>query len=413
MYNATTIKANLIGLIGWRQNLHSTGMQLLGLDTSESGLWFNDCHSLLTFDNLVSHSAEFTRYVIASWGNAVPYVAGDYVAESSKTYICILGHTNEAVTNSTYWRETNLFTEWVRQKTEAAIIETIQDWITQKTNFKTARNLLERNTLFESIGNLTNELQVKTSKTVGIEIVPRKSKSLKIKISAISVQLDTNQDLTIRLKESGSLLDFKTQTVSYTANGAVQWFTVNWELDGLKSYWICYDEDTLTGQSVNGVKEFGFHTQGVDRFPTGRYYKAVSFRNDATLSSSAMFDLSKNEYLLETNFGLNFKLSSQCDYTDLIVEQKDLFKTAIYKKVGINLLNLFAFNPNARINRNETNADFNNIQFALNGDTQGKNQGLLHEYNEALKVISFDTAGIDRVCLPCKKTGVSIGSVYK
>ena len=413
MYNATTIKAGLLGLIGWRQNLNSTGTQLKSMLTSDSGLWFNDVHPLCSFENLESIAKSFSRYTVADWDNSTAYVIGAFVTESSKTYRCILAHTNQAVTETAYWRETNLFTEWLRDFTESAIVETVQDWVTTKTNLKTATNLLERNELFIASGNTTNDLQTKTNKTVGLEIVPLKSKSIKVKISQIGLQFDTDQTITVRLKESGKMTDFKNVAVAYTATGGVQWFDVtDWELDGNKSYWICYDEDGISGNAVNGVKEYQFHAQGRQTFPSAKWFKATAFRNNVTLSGSSPLDLSDNEYLLDTNFGLNLRLSVQCDYTDLITEQKDLFKTAIWKKVGVKVLQILAYNPDARLNRNQSNIDFTQIQFEINGDSRGKKQGLLHDYQEALKAISFDSSGVDKVCLPCKRKGVEISSVW-
>lgn len=413
MYQAETIKSNLLGLIGWRQNLHSTGTQLKSMTTSTSGLWYNDVHPLVTFENLESISKEFARYTVADWNVTNNYIIGDFVKNDNKFYRCIQATASEVTTNTAYWRETNLFTEWLRDFTESAIVETIQDWITQKTNLKTAGNLLERNTLFEATGNLTNNLQTKNGEIVGLEIVPRRSNSLQVKISQIGLQFDTNQTIQIRVKESGSLEDFKAESLAYNKSGAVQWFDVtDWDLDGNKAYWICYDEDSIAGQAVNGILDYGFHRQGINTFPTGRYYKAAAFRNDATLGAVTMFDISGNEYLLETNFGLNLKLSAQCDYTELITDQKDLFKTAIWKKIGIKVLQSLAYNAESRVNRNERNIEFTQIQFEINGDSQGKKQGLLHDYKEALKAISFDTTGIDKVCLPCRKTGIAVGTVW-
>lgn len=412
MYNATTIKNNLLGLIGWRQNWDSSGTQLMSMTTTDSGLYYNDVHPLVTIENLESISKEFSRYTVAAWDISTTYEQGAFVSYSGNIYRCVSEIITELPTNTTYWRETNFFTEWLRDFTESAIVESVQDWITTKANLKTAGNLLERDTLFYSSGNMLNELQVNKGKTVGFEIIPKRSKSLQVKINSIALQFDTNQSITIRVKESGSINDFQSETLSYTGEGAQQWFTVDWTLDGSKSYWICYDEDAITGQSVNSIKDYGFHRQGIDTFPTGKYYKCTAFENDATLSASTIFDLSDNVYHLDSNYGLNLKLTSECDYTELITEQKQIFKTLIWKKIGIKVLQALAYNAEARINRNERNIDFNQIQFEINGDTQGKKQGLLNDYSNALNAISFDTTMIDKICLPCRKTGAKIGTVW-
>ena len=55
MFNSGTLKTSLLGLVGIRQNENPLGEQLTtAVTTSRSGLYANDEHALLTFDNLKS-----------------------------------------------------------------------------------------------------------------------------------------------------------------------------------------------------------------------------------------------------------------------------------------------------------------------------------------------------------------------
>lgn len=38
-----------------------------------------------------------------TWSGATPYVSGNVVRESNKTYVCVQAHTNQQPPNATYW----------------------------------------------------------------------------------------------------------------------------------------------------------------------------------------------------------------------------------------------------------------------------------------------------------------------
>jgi hypothetical protein len=99
-------------------------------------------------------------------------------------------------------------------------------------------------------------------------------------------------------------------------------------------------------------------------------------------------------------------LSAKCDYTDLIVDQKELFVDAFAKAVAINGLRWMAMNPNARINRNKANIDPARILYEIEGDAIGRNGGLKKDYDVSLKGITFDNKKFSEHCLPCKKSGL-------
>ena len=69
-------------------------------------------------------------------------------------------------------------------------------------------------------------------------------------------------------------------------------------------------------------------------------------------------------------------ISAKCDYTDLVIDQKELFTDAFAKAVTIIALRHMAMNPNARINRNEANLDPARILYEIEGDAIGRNGGL-------------------------------------
>lgn len=102
----------------------------------------------------------------------------------------------------------------------------------------------------------------------------------------------------------------------------------------------------------------------------------------------------------------------KCDYTQFILDQKDLFKSAIWYNLGISILKELAFNADARINRNQLNISKDEIMFEIDGDTRGdRSSTLIGRYREAIDNIQFDQSDIDRVCLPCRRRRVKHKSI--
>lgn len=374
MYNAALLQTAFANLVGWRQNPDPLGWQLTDLMTSSSGLFFNDVHPMLTIENLASIAPEFDLIEATDGARDIAF---------------------------------NL---WLKQKTEAALLQVVDSWFADKSEVLTARNLLSRNDLFNVTGNIT-EVEVLTSGVVGLEVVPARSKSVVVTVERIGIQLDTNQTFFIKLFQSGVLGEVQSVEVVYTGSGAVQWVDVNWSLDGEGAYYILYDQSALFGNYINGIQDFTFDNAGMIAFPTGRFFGATAF-SSSEADFAELWDLSTNEYTLATNYGLNMTTNVQCDYTSFLISQKDLFKTALSYQVGMNLLRELAFNPNSKVNRNESNITRSQILFEIDGDTQGRSDfSVMSKLKAVLKSIQFDESSIDKLCLPCRKKGVRYTSI--
>jgi hypothetical protein len=369
MYDVALLKTGLIGatpLLSWRQNPDATGVQINDnnlIATPTSGLYFNDFHPLLTPDNLFSIRPDF-----------------------------MLAQTGTTLNTS--------FSLWLRQKTEAAVINAIESWITAKFKDKTARNLLESDTLLKSATSDTKD--VNNSKKVGREFVPKRRRGIKMTIEEISVQLDTNCTITIRYYHQGALIDSK--VVTYTGNGLPQWETVNWVMGENASNLIFYDQsDNPSVRSINGVIDYV--ANGGECHDCKKFFASTAFE-----TSSITPPLS---YTGGTNHGLNFKVNVECDYTTFILSQKKLFKKLIGLQVAMDLLREMAYNPNVRVNRNASNFAEQQklILYEIDGDSQGRAGGLLKQFNDTLNTLKFDETGIDTACLNCKRRGPRFGSV--
>lgn len=434
MYDVARLKAGLQGdtpLISWRQTPNPAEMQLTGnlVATPTGGMFYNDFHPLLTSSNLTSISPNFDLYTYPAWSNSTAYVVGNIVTLSNVRYICILGNTNQTPPNSTYWEVYTPFTGWLREKTEAGLIEAIDTWLNEKFDDKTAKNLLERNTLFRSAAS-SRQKDINYSKFVGFEFVPLRTAGTLMKITEFSLQFDQDCEVTVYLFHSNKSTPIYAETISYTSSGGAQWESVDWDLTGDGSWIIGYDQaENADVQSINGVPDYTHVTGGGHWLPIGKFFNAAACQaepyatagipemeigNDFIVGGSKAFGSEDLTYDWETNHGMNFKFSVQCDYTELILEQKNLFKQVIGLNVAIKLLEEMMFNPDARANRYGANAGEKSLRIAyeLDGDsTSMKKSGLRHKLQMAMNAIKFDSTGIDRLCLPCKRDGIKIGTI--
>lgn len=372
MYDVGLIKTAFSDLIGWRQAedlTDSDKWQLSGLMTSSSGLFYNDVHPVLTFSNMASVATEF-----------------DKINDNNAT------------------ERNDQFTEWLRQRTEAGIVEAVEAWFSQKSILKTANNLLEHTDLFTTTSNF-NDLETSSGKIVGHRFTPYMSKSLALKLEKIKVQFDTNQVIQIHLFQSGKKEPIQSVNVNYTGDGSVQEESVNWLLKSGSSYFLAYNQDVIQGSAINSIYDHKFSGKTLT-FPSGRYYEVSAFNVEED-SILELWDISKNDYTISTNYGMNVTLSVVCDYTDFIIQQKDLFKMVIYYKVAMKIMRELAFNSNSRVNRNVANFSREEIVYEIDGDSQGRiRHTVFGMYEAAMNSIQFNTSLIDKICLPCAKNGV-------
>lgn len=370
--NYSTIYAGFDTLIGWRQNDDPNGLQLTNLLTSTSGLFYNDIHPTLTTQNLAS-------------------ICPDYI-----TTIPSEGDRNAA------------FELWLKNKTRNGIIEMINEWNAEKAIFGTGVNLLHSKRLFNTAQSIS-KLDTITETIVGIELRPKRSKSLLLKIKQIGLHFTGSQPVNIRVYQSGKTTFLYEEDLSCT--GGLQWFPVDWELKATENYYIVYNSTDYEEQPVNGVYNYSAIDNGRLSFPTGRFFQATSF--DAGVKTSEnLWDIKNNVYTLSTNHGINLDITVECDFSDFVVEQSSIFLEAARLKVGMNMMREIAFNANARINRNESNLDARMILNEIDGDTQGNNSMSVYgRYRTALKNIMFDESQIDKVCLPCKDDGIKYDAV--
>lgn len=420
MYKVSDLQTGLLHLVGVRQYYDTAILKVAdSLLTSTSGLMLQDAHPLLTLDNLLSISPDVSNIVYPDWNNVDTFRIGDRVTYDTKGYRALTVNVNKQPDTSTDdWEIFNEFSEWLEMKMKASIIRSVQSFINEKKVIKTARSLYESKPLFDGAGSF-KDLITGEGKWVGFELAPLRTKGLSIEIKRVGFQSNKAETFNLYLFHSSKKGYVAKQEITVTENYTLQWTDLtDFSLPYMETYgaggswFIAYNQNELTGEAINTTRDWSQKPCNCSRGNYNLYklwskYLAVTpFKVD--YSNEDLWDIEQNIYLSDKNFGLNLELSVYCDYTRTILEQKDMFKDLIFYGLAMDLMREFAYNPNVRINRHAKNTlpSAEKILYEIDGDSRGKEGGLIKSFRLAMDSIKLDFEGIDSLCLPCRRTGI-------
>lgn len=436
MVRIQEIQEGLLHLIGWRQSYDANGGVISeALTQSESGLYYQDAHPLLTLQNLQSIAPDFSNISYPVHSTEETYTKGVVVTDSDKHYKSLKAvPENIQITDTKYWIETNPFSEWLETKTKACITKAISCYVNEKVAKGTYKTLCEKKTLFDGTGRIYDTIKNKNN-LVGFEIVPIRAKGVTTKINRIGLQFSEPGDYTILVMHSSLMEPYYQETFTKRIGNNIEWFTPSQELylpyetdeiDAGGSWYICYVQSQLpTGSqairksrdwSKGPCNECSRHEYETWRI-WSKYLEVHPFYVNEELvpvvdEQVQLWDVENNLYDYSTNYGLNLDITVACDMTDFIIEQRQMFTDYLSKSLAIDFLREFAYNPNVRTNRHSINASRPDILYEIDGDSSSmKKSGLSYQLELASKAIQVSTEGIDRVCLPCVNHGIKYRAV--
>lgn len=436
MVRIQEIQEGLLHLIGWRQSYDaSDGVISEALTQSESGLYYQDAHPLLTLQNLQSIAPDFSNISYPAHSTEETYAKGVVVTDSDKHYKSLKAvPENIQITDTEYWIETNPFSEWLETKTKACITKAISCYVNEKVAKGTYKTLCEKKTLFDGTGRIYDTIKNKNN-LVGFEIVPIRAKGVTTKINRIGLQFSEPGDYTILVMHSSLMEPYYQETFTKRIGNNIEWFTPSQELylpyetdeiDAGGSWYICYVQSQLpTGSqairksrdwSKGPCNECSRHEYETWRI-WSKYIEVHPFYVNEELvpvvdEQVQLWDVENNLYDYSTNYGLNLDITVACDMTDFIIEQRQMFTDYLSKSLAIDFLREFAYNPNVRTNRHSINASRPDILYEIDGDSSSmKKSGLSYQLELASKAIQVSTEGVDRVCLPCVNHGIKYRAV--
>lgn len=435
MVRANDIQEKLLHLIGWEQNYDTSDLKISdALTVSESGLYFQQIHPLLTLQNMSCIAPDFKNITFPEYNSEKEYSKGnvvDYQGTQYKALQKVQGKQPDI--ESEYWVETNLFSEWLESKTKASIQKAIARYCNEKTAEGTNKPLCESRTLFDGTGRLVDTVKNKKN-LVGFEIIPVRAKGVTTKINKICLQFTKAGEYTLYLMHSSMDAPVKIIKLNKIRDNSAEWFTVDdlylpyqsEDNDAGGSWYLCYFQSELPegSQAIRKNKDWSKEPCGscsrrelLAWMAWSKYLEIHPFFVNEELiniedESLHLWDVENNQYTYDNNYGLNLEVTVSCDITDFIVEQRMMFQDVIAKQVAVDMLREFAYNSNVRTNRHSINASRLDILYEVDGDSSSmKKSGLSYQLDMAFKAIKLSTSGIDRVCLSCRNNGIKYRTV--
>lgn len=448
MVRAIDIQEKLLHLIGWEQNYDTSDLKISdALTVSESGLYFQQIHPLLTLQNMSCIAPDFKNMTFEEYNVEKAYSKGNIVKYNELLYKALQNSIGKQPDiESEYWVETNPFSEWLESKTKASIQKAIARYCNEKIAQGTYKTLCENRTLFDGTGRLVDVVKNKKN-LVGFEIVPVRAKGVTTKINKIGLQFTEPGEYTLYLMHSSMDAPVKIIKLNKIRKNSIEWFSLNdvylpyqsEDNDAGGSWYLCYFQSELPEGSQAIRKDKDWSKEPCNSCSRREYLAWMAwskyievhpffvneelingmqddfnddFNNDFSKQPIHLWDIENNQYTYDNNYGLNLEITISCDITDFIIEQRMLFQDIIAKQVAVDMLREFAYNANVRTNRHSINASRLDILYEVDGDSSSmKKSGLSYQLDMAFKAIKLSTEGIDRVCLPCKNNGIKYRTV--
>lgn len=430
----------LKNVCGWEQSYDPAKAIDDNLTQTESGLYFQGAHPLLTLDSMEAIMPD-------DWG--IQYPVWDALTQWKQNKVVQYGNdTNgnklfwkakadnvgeELTEDSLFWSKYNILSDFLERMTRNGIATAIQTFTQIKQLDKETRNLLERRTFFDGAGRIRATLQ-NNHKLVGFEIVPVRAMGVTAKIEKIGLQMTGGTGVVrMYLFHSSQIDPIKTFDLNFTVtNGGFQWFPLNdcylpyiSDKNNAGGAWfLCYNQDELPAgmEAINVSKDWSREPCGTCNMGSvevwrelTKYLQVTPFMYNAPETFAEypeLWDIAYTMYTRTQNYGLNCEITIGCDLTDFIISQRQIFQTVIQRQVAAIALRTLAMNPNVRVNRNQSNATRMDILYELDGNTSGvRPGGLGYDLKKAYEALRIDTQGLDRICLSCNNRGVKYRTV--
>ena len=223
MFNKSTVKSGLFGLLGFRNTDHPDYESLTStLTASDSGMYFQDYHPLLTFENLYSIAPNYDGYNYPTFSSTATYATGDFAKQSDVAYEAIKTvPTGQTPPNATYWKLP--INDWLQQKVEASINKVVNQVFVNKKLSQSTKTFIENVQLFDGAGKMSDTITA-NSRFVGLKISPKKINNIAILVDYIGLQFTSAQtSLIVYLFHSSQYAPVATASFTTTNAYSFDW----------------------------------------------------------------------------------------------------------------------------------------------------------------------------------------------
>ena len=168
MIRIPEIVTALMPLVGWRQAYNPSEAIDRTLLQSESGLYYQDAHPLMTLTNIMAAMPHNFFFQYPEWNMITEFRKGTKVRHGGIVWVALQDNIgkeppasdfNDDFSNDfggDYWLAYNFVSDYLTQQTQAGITQTIQTFLQIKGLLRETKDLLERRTFFDGAGRMTN-----------------------------------------------------------------------------------------------------------------------------------------------------------------------------------------------------------------------------------------------------------------
>jgi hypothetical protein len=251
----------------------------------------------------------------------------------------------------------NLFSDWLAKLRQESVRKAVMEVVNNKKKKHIQRDQLSNLALYEGQGSFS-DLNIAQGRLVGFEIILLNNNGLFVDIPAIALQLSQPQTLAIHIYNSELKQRLSTQDLVYGLTSGTQWITPGTQIKFVHrdvandlvggTYYIMYDEDDLTGQSINKRHTFDrrpcgscsrYNIQAWEKY--SQYFNIRAIWVGATkkpADPAEMFDTKDINYMASQNWGMNLIVNSGCDVTQFFVDRSSEFSDVIARQYAVDLL---------------------------------------------------------------------------
>lgn len=453
MIRIDDIKLALEHLVGWEQGILPEDQVDETLTETESGLTFQAAHPMVTLRNLKSVMPEMEPKDFPSWNKYKFYKKGSVVEHNGELFIALVNNiaqeprtadfnddfnadysksNGSPIGSAGYWKRYDPISAWLYQLQGQAITQMVQRFIETKHLLKESKSLLERRTFFDGAGRIKATLP-NGQRLVGFEIVPVRSMGVTAKIERIGLQMTgAVGKVRMYLFHSSQPDPIQVADLEFTkTNGGFQWFDMkDWWMpyiseanDSGGAWYLCYNQADLPEgmEGINVAKDWSREPCGTCNIGSLEAWRELTkFLQISPFKVPSMetfeefpelWDIKDNIYTNTKNYGLNVEVSVYCDLTDFIIRERQMFATVLQREMAARVIRMLAFNPDVRVNRNQSNASQFDLLYEVDGNPQGRETGLGADLRKAYEALDISTRDIDRICLTCRPVGVKYTTV--
>lgn len=302
--------------------------------------------------------------------------------------------------------------DFLSERIESGITGVFNDILQYRQVSNYGKTLLERSQLLNR-QSYKKDTITNRDRLVGFQIYVRSLTGLMTVINEVGLQLTGEQPIKLYLFHSQQ--DEPLQEIELQSNGTGwAWSNEEIKLPAFLSnrfqsgtFYLCYYQDDLTHSAVN-YSNFNWSLGECGTCNSARdYYKIWKSINnhfmiypfyipDGDYVKGEMFDTEKVIFDKECSYGLNLRLSVQCDLTDFFVDNKMLFKNLLALKVTDLILNFMKYST-------ETNQVEEQLKQMIIRDLEGDREtnylNVTQQYQKEIKAVNFNIGGINNSCL--------------